>query len=109
LIKGSPYDSKADVWSLGITAIEMADGEPPLMDENPLRALLLITINPPPTVVKPNKWSPHLNHYLKRSLMAKPEQRAAAEQLLMHPFIRSAGTAEQFSKHVKKALRSKQG
>lgn len=52
LIRGLEYDFKVDVWSLGITAIEMAEGEPPLIDEAPLRALLLITINPSPTLQK---------------------------------------------------------
>lgn len=50
LIRGQEYDFKVDVWSLGITAVEMAEGEPPLMREPPLRALLLITINPAPSL-----------------------------------------------------------
>mmetsp|Transcript_12956 Transcript_12956/g.20981 ORF Transcript_12956/g.20981 Transcript_12956/m.20981 type:complete len:451 (-) Transcript_12956:110-1462(-) len=109
LIRGLEYDSKVDVWSLGITAIEMADGEPPLIDEQPLRALLLITIQPSPTVEQPQKWSNSFNHFLKRCLMTRPEQRASTEQLLMHPFIRTAGTAEEFAKHVQTTLASRRG
>eukprot|EP00607_Mallomonas_marina_P006869 CAMPEP_0182428880 /NCGR_PEP_ID=MMETSP1167-20130531/24376_1 /TAXON_ID=2988 /ORGANISM="Mallomonas Sp, Strain CCMP3275" /LENGTH=426 /DNA_ID=CAMNT_0024612073 /DNA_START=124 /DNA_END=1401 /DNA_ORIENTATION=+ len=56
LIRGTAYDAKVDVWSTGITMIEMAEGEPPLMHEQPLRALLFITINPAPTLKTPAKW-----------------------------------------------------
>eukprot|EP00595_Chromulina_sp_UTEXLB2642_P001283 CAMPEP_0196768272 /NCGR_PEP_ID=MMETSP1095-20130614/42540_1 /TAXON_ID=96789 ORGANISM="Chromulina nebulosa, Strain UTEXLB2642" /NCGR_SAMPLE_ID=MMETSP1095 /ASSEMBLY_ACC=CAM_ASM_000446 /LENGTH=344 /DNA_ID=CAMNT_0042137607 /DNA_START=88 /DNA_END=1119 /DNA_ORIENTATION=+ len=56
LIRGQDYDYKVDVWSLGITALEMAEGEPPLLNEPPLRALLLITINGPPQLKQRNQW-----------------------------------------------------
>jgi len=109
LIRGLEYDAKVDVWSLGITVIEMCDGEPPLIDEQPLRALLLITIQASPTVEQPSKWTNELNHYLKRSLMTRPEQRAATDQLLMHPFFapdRVASPAT-FGQHVKRVLSSR--
>ena len=75
LIRGLEYDFKVDVWSLGITAIEMAEGEPPLIDEQPLRALLLITIQPSPTLQKPGQWSNQFSHWLRRCLNIRPEDR----------------------------------
>jgi len=106
LIRGLEYDQKVDVWSLGITAIEMADGEPPLIDEQPLRALLLITIQPSPAVAHPENWSNAFNHFLKRCLMTRPEQRASTEQLLMHPFLRTA-SKQDFMAHVQNVLGSR--
>lgn len=60
--------SQVDVWSMGITALEMAEGEPPLLHEPPLRALLLISINPSPQLKDPNKWSRNFIHFLASSL-----------------------------------------
>ena len=59
LINGENYDQKVDVWSLGITALEMADGEPPLLSERlePLKALLRIKVDPAPTAANPASWS----------------------------------------------------
>ncbi|CAM9684210.1 unnamed protein product, partial [Chrysoparadoxa australica] len=107
IIKGLEYDGKVDIWSLGITAIEMAEGEPPLLHEPPLRALLLISINPPPVLAKPQKWSKNFHHFLKRCLDTDVERRATADQLLMHPFIASAAEGNDFSGHVQRMLAAK--
>ena len=104
LIRGLPYDAKVDVWSLGITAIEMCEGEPPLMDKPPLRALLLITTQGTPKLKKPEKWSRALRHFLSRSMDNNVQMRASAEQLLMHPFIKQASTQEDFSVFAKSTL-----
>uniref|UniRef100_A0A7S3PIG8 Protein kinase domain-containing protein n=1 Tax=Aplanochytrium stocchinoi TaxID=215587 RepID=A0A7S3PIG8_9STRA len=105
LIRGLEYDDRVDVWSLGITAIEMAEGEPPLINEKPLRALLLITVNPPPTLQHASRWSPEFHHFLKSCLTANPERRATCEQLLMHPFILKASDQQQFSRFVKSIVK----
>lgn len=104
LIRGMNYDDKVDVWSLGITILEMTDGEPPLLREPPLRALLLITINDPPTVKDPSKWSKALQHFLSNCLVVNPKDRASAAQLLSHPFLHTACTKEVFSEYVETRL-----
>lgn len=101
LIRGLDYNDRVDVWSLGITALEMADGEPPLINEKPLRALLLITINPPPGLQSPDHWSRRFNHYLKCCMVANPENRSSTEQLLMHPFTLDACKQPDFAKFVR--------
>lgn len=71
LIQGEGYTNKVDVWSLGITAIEMADGVPPHFHEPPLKALLLIHTGPSPTLSKPDNWSLMFNDFLSRALDVK--------------------------------------
>ena len=105
LVRGMDYDDRVDVWSLGITGIEMADGYPPFMEEKPLKVLLLITINPPPTLAFTEDWSEYFSHFLKVSLKSDPAQRASTEQLLMHPFITQASDQREFAEFIK-ALRS---
>ena len=106
LIRGQKYDSKVDVWSLGITLIEMAEGEPPLLKEPPLRALLMITINPP-AKLKSTLWSPAIVHFLSRCLEMNPEKRSTAEQLLMHPFIKNACSKEEMAAFVATKIKKK--
>lgn len=105
LIRGLPYDAKVDVWSLGITLIEMCEGEPPLMDKPPLRALLLITTQGTPKLQNPQKWSTELRHFMKKSMEVNVEKRSTAAMLLMHPFIRKASSKEDFARFAKIGFR----
>ncbi|XP_030358806.1 serine/threonine-protein kinase 4 isoform X2 [Strigops habroptila] len=84
------YNCVADIWSLGITAIEMAEGKPPYADIHPMRAIFMIPTNPPPTFRKPEVWSDNFTDFVKQCLVKSPEQRATATQLLQHPFVKSA-------------------
>ncbi|KAM4582047.1 serine/threonine-protein kinase 4-like [Fundulus diaphanus] len=84
------YNCVADIWSLGITAIEMAEGKPPYADIHPMRAIFMIPTNPPPTFRNPDQWSPDFVDFVKKCLVKNPENRATATQLLLHPFIKSA-------------------
>ncbi|XP_053089791.1 mitogen-activated protein kinase kinase kinase kinase 4 isoform X3 [Pangasianodon hypophthalmus] len=81
------YDYRSDLWSCGITAIEMAEGAPPLCDMHPMRALFLIPRNPPPRL-KSKKWSKKFFNFIESCLVKNYTQRPTTEQLLKHPFIR---------------------
>ncbi|XP_042682132.1 serine/threonine-protein kinase 10 [Centrocercus urophasianus] len=87
-MKDTPYDYKADIWSLGITLIEMAQIEPPHHELNPMRVLLKIAKSDPPTLSCPSKWSLEFRDFLKTALDKNPETRPSAAQLLEHPFVR---------------------
>jgi serine/threonine protein kinase len=90
VIRGLEYDHKVDVWSLGIAAIEMAEGEPPLLDYHPLRALFLIATRGSPTLKESTKWSETFKDFLARCLDMEPERRFSASEALQHPFIQLA-------------------
>ncbi|XP_061104559.1 serine/threonine-protein kinase 10 isoform X2 [Conger conger] len=91
-MKDAPYDYKADIWSLGITLIELAQIEPPHHELNPMRVLLKIAKSEPPTLEQPGKWSRGFKDFLKTCLDKNPESRPNAAQLLEHPFVCSLST-----------------
>uniref|UniRef100_A0A671Q435 non-specific serine/threonine protein kinase n=1 Tax=Sinocyclocheilus anshuiensis TaxID=1608454 RepID=A0A671Q435_9TELE len=94
------YDYKSDLWSLGITAIEMAEGAPPLCDMHPMRALFLIPRNPAPRL-KSKKWSKNFQSFIESCLVKNHNQRPSTEQLLKHPFIRELPNERQIRIQLK--------
>ncbi|KAM9708340.1 TRAF2 and NCK interacting kinase a isoform 10-T10 [Menidia menidia] len=94
------YDFKSDLWSLGITAIEMAEGAPPLCDMHPMRALFLIPRNPAPRL-KSKKWSKKFQSFIESCLVKSHSQRPSTEQLLKHPFIRDLPNERQIRIQLK--------
>ncbi|CAG0878515.1 unnamed protein product [Darwinula stevensoni] len=89
------YDNRSDLWSLGITAIEMAEAQPPLCDMHPMRALFLIPRNPPPRFKNPKKWSKKFHSFIETVLVKNYHERPYTDALLKHPFIRDQPTEKQ--------------
>ena len=94
------YDNRSDLWSLGITAIEMAEGQPPLCDMHPMRALFLIPRNPAPKL-KSKKWSKKFHSFVEQCLVKDYHIRPATETLLKHPFIRDQPQERQVRIQIK--------
>ncbi|XP_008468728.1 serine/threonine-protein kinase mig-15 isoform X2 [Diaphorina citri] len=88
------YDNRSDLWSLGITALEMAESQPPLCDLHPMRALFLIPRNAPPRL-KSKKWPKKFQSFIETVLVKDYHQRPYTDQLLKHPFIRDQPTERQ--------------
>lgn len=82
------YDVKADLWSLGITAIEMAEGKPPYSNIHPMRAIFMIPSRPPPKLTEPQNWSKEFNDFIFRCLTKNPDQRPVASELLQDVFVK---------------------
>ncbi|XP_050098125.1 myosin-IIIb-like isoform X3 [Anopheles aquasalis] len=85
------YDSRCDVWSIGITAIELAEGDPPLCELHPMRALFQIPRNPPPKLAHPEQYSSMLSDFIAECLVKDLEQRPFSKELATHPFLKSVG------------------
>ncbi|CAD8103019.1 unnamed protein product [Paramecium sonneborni] len=83
----SRYSKKTDIWSLGITAIEMAEGEPPYSHIHPIRAMFAIKNNPPNSLSDQSKWSKEFNLFVKRCLTLDPKERPSTKDLLQDPFF----------------------
>jgi len=105
------YDCVADIWSLGITALEMAEGKPPYGDIHPMRAIFMIPTKPPPTFRDSDRWSPQFIDFVSRCLVKTPEKRATANQLLHSDFIVSSGSCNVVADMIAEAaeLREKSG
>jgi len=88
VIRESHYDGRADVWSLGITAIEMAEGAPPHSNLHPLRAIFVIPTKPAPTLADPDNWSPEMLDFVRCCCQKDPNQRHDSALLSAHPFVK---------------------
>lgn len=97
VIQASSYDCKADIWSLGITVIELAEGDPPHAQMHPMRAIFLIPSRPSPTLRHPESVSRDMNDFLAQCLEKDPTERPSATSLRSHPFI---------ARHVSKLVES---
>ncbi|XP_061499592.1 serine/threonine-protein kinase mig-15 isoform X36 [Anopheles gambiae] len=109
--RDATYDNRSDLWSLGITALEMAESQPPLCDLHPMRALFLIPRNPPPRM-KSKKWSKKFHSFIDTVLVKDYHQRPYTEQLLKHPFIKEQPTERQvriqLKDHIDRCKKRKQ-
>ncbi|XP_036450051.1 mitogen-activated protein kinase kinase kinase kinase 3 isoform X3 [Colossoma macropomum] len=83
------YNQLCDIWAVGITAIELAELQPPMFDLHPMRALFLMTKSnfQPPKLKDKVKWTSNFHHFVKMALTKNPKKRPTAEKLLQHPFV----------------------
>ncbi|KAI8892681.1 kinase-like domain-containing protein [Globomyces pollinis-pini] len=98
------YGYKADIWSLGITCIEMAEGRPPYHEFHPMRAIFMIPSNPPPKLADPSKFSPLFQDFIKKCLTKNPNNRPSAKDLLEHPFISNPRSAKPLHDIIEQAI-----
>lgn len=90
VIKKQGYDARCDVWSLGITAIEMGDGLPPYSDKGHTMVMSMIPNRAPPTLKNPSAWSEAFNGFIASCLQKEPAERPDAAKCLMSPFIQQS-------------------
>ena len=90
IIQEVGYDCLADIWSLGITALEMAEGRPPYGHLHPMKAIFVIPTKPAPTFKHIEKWSNQFIDFVDKCLVKDPAKRSSAIELLRHPFVVAA-------------------
>lgn len=95
VIKREKYTNAIDIWSLGIMVIEMIEGEPPYLDEEPLKALFMIASNGTPELSNPDQCSVQLKHFLSSCLELDPNERGTAKKLLEHSFLKKAASTKE--------------
>ena len=100
------YDGKADIWSLGITCIEMAKGKPPYAHLHPLRVISMIPHNPPPRLK--GDFSQDFLDFIGRCLKKDPQERSSINELLKHPFVAQSQSTDLLKEVVKRARASKE-
>ncbi|KAI9316365.1 kinase-like domain-containing protein [Dichotomocladium elegans] len=105
VIKGLEYDSKADIWSLGVLMLEMMQGDPPYVEYPPLRAVFLIASNGLPALADPDKWSEGLKDFVQLCTMSDPDDRPDAKTLLKHTFLSSVSNTEEMVSLVEETRR----
>eukprot|EP00271_Cylindrocystis_brebissonii_P002767 TRINITY_DN13568_c0_g1_i1.p1 TRINITY_DN13568_c0_g1~~TRINITY_DN13568_c0_g1_i1.p1 ORF type:complete len:772 (-),score=169.43 TRINITY_DN13568_c0_g1_i1:815-3130(-) len=109
VIQENHYDGKVDIWALGISAIEMAEGVPPRSNVHPMRVLFMVSREPAPTLADPEKWSLLFHDFVAKCLAKDPKKRSTATQLLQHKFIeKSKGSAVALKKSIESYKRNQE-
>lgn len=108
VVSQKEYGVKVDIWSLGIMAIEMIEGQPPYIDEEPLKALYLIATIGTPKLKKPEALSPILRDFLKKSLEVNPNKRASSPELLQHGFFLTAAPSTSLIPLIESVMKDKE-
>eukprot|EP01126_Amoeba_proteus_P031255 TRINITY_DN3070_c0_g1_i4.p1 TRINITY_DN3070_c0_g1~~TRINITY_DN3070_c0_g1_i4.p1 ORF type:complete len:743 (-),score=183.51 TRINITY_DN3070_c0_g1_i4:1735-3963(-) len=105
--KTTPYTCAVDIWSIGITALELAEKDPPLHQMNPMRALMQIPLRNPPKLQEPEKWSADFANFIGLCLNKDPSKRATIETLLAHPFLLKPVTRDVMLPLIERAAKEK--